>query len=206
MNCLICGSEMTTGGCPNRYDGVHSQFDQPSTNPMSETKLTRYDINCEDIPEHCKPLIVSDNGDYCLFSDADAEIERLRKENDLLQQHAASTSARASDLLERATTAEQKITALESELLRVRTTGHGAAHELDNIAVECGLGHSPKPGTVAAHVRELESACNVLGAEVYGMAWGEVGESWRDYIANSVMNHPLAPKYVKEPPTQGDSK
>lgn len=44
----------------------------------------------------------------------------------------------------------------EAELLRVRTTGHGAAHELDNIAIECGLGHSPKPGVVAAHVRAMK--------------------------------------------------
>lgn len=43
----------------------------------------------------------------------------------------------------------------DAELLRVRTAQHGAAHELDNIAVECGLGHSPKPGDVAAHVRTL---------------------------------------------------
>lgn len=54
--------------------------------------------------------------------------------------------------------ANARIAALEAELLRVRTTGHGAAHELDNIAVECGLGHSPKPGEVAAHVRQLREA------------------------------------------------
>jgi len=58
--------------------------------------------------------------------------------------------------------ATKLIATLEAELLRVRTTGHGAAHELDNIAVECGLGHSPKPGDVAAHVRTLEARCKVL--------------------------------------------
>ena len=47
---------------------------------------------------------------------------------------------------------------LEAELLRVRTVGHGAAHELDNIAVELGLGHSPQAGVVAAEVRRLKAA------------------------------------------------
>ena len=48
---------------------------------------------------------------------------------------------------------------------------NGTAHELDNIAVECGLGHSPKPGDVAAYVRELREAVRVLGTEV---------EAWRN--------------------------
>ncbi len=61
---------------------------------------------------------------------------------------------------------DARIATLEAELLRVRTTGHGAAHELDNIAVECGLGHSPKPGDVAAHVRQLREAVMVLANEV----------------------------------------
>lgn len=55
---------------------------------------------------------------------------------------------------------------LNAELLRVRTTGHGAAHELDNIAVESGLGHSPKPGEVAEYVRRLraiEAAAKAAG-------------------------------------------
>lgn len=60
---------------------------------------------------------------------------------------------------------DSHIAALEAELLRVRTTGHGAAHELDNIAVECGLGHSPKPGEVAAHIRQLREAVRVLKDE-----------------------------------------
>lgn len=46
----------------------------------------------------------------------------------------------------------------DAELLRVRTLGHAAAHELDNIAVELGLGHSPRPGAVADAVRELRNA------------------------------------------------
>lgn len=46
---------------------------------------------------------------------------------------------------------------LSEELLRVRTRGHGAAHELDNIAVEAGLGHSPAPGVVADYVRRLRT-------------------------------------------------
>lgn len=50
---------------------------------------------------------------------------------------------------------EQLLRNRDAELLRVRTTGHAAAHELDNIAIECGLGHSPKPGVVANHVRLL---------------------------------------------------
>lgn len=62
----------------------------------------------------------------------------------------------------------------EAELLRVRTTGHAAAHELDNIAIECGLGHSPKPGTVAAHVREMKKL-----AELYPLAWEEC-KKWRE--------------------------
>ena len=51
---------------------------------------------------------------------------------------------------------------LNDELLRVRTAGHGAAHELDNIAIECGLGHSPKAGVVAEHVRQLLRDVRVL--------------------------------------------
>ena len=62
---------------------------------------------------------------------------------------------------------DARIATLEAELLRVRTTGHGAAHELDNIAVECGLGHSPKPGDVAAHVRQLREAVRVLADECF---------------------------------------
>lgn len=46
---------------------------------------------------------------------------------------------------------------LSEELLRVRTKGHGAAHELDNIAVEAGLGYSPAPGVVADYVRALRA-------------------------------------------------
>lgn len=55
---------------------------------------------------------------------------------------------------------------LEAELLRVRTAGHGAAHELDNIAVEAGIGHSPRPGVVAAYVRGLKEAGNELSERV----------------------------------------
>jgi hypothetical protein len=65
---------------------------------------------------------------------------------------------------------------LEAELLRVRTTGHAAAHELDNIAIECGLGHSPQPGTVAAHVREMKKL-----AELYPLAWEEC-QWWRGLL------------------------
>lgn len=53
---------------------------------------------------------------------------------------------------------DARIRTLEAELLRVRTTGHAAAHELDNIAIELGLGHSPKPGIVAEEVRKLAQA------------------------------------------------
>lgn len=60
-----------------------------------------------------------------------------------------------------------RIATLEAELLRVRTTGHAAAHEIDNIAVECGLGHSPKPGDVAAHIRKLREAVEVLADECF---------------------------------------
>lgn len=60
------------------------------------------------------------------------------------------------------------IAALRAELLRVRTTGHGAAHELDNIAVECGLGHSPAPGAVSAYVRGLREQMSQLLAYVDG--------------------------------------
>lgn len=54
------------------------------------------------------------------------------------------------------------ISALEAELLRVRTTAHGAAHELDNIAVELGLGHSPKPTVVAEEVRKMRERIATL--------------------------------------------
>ena len=49
----------------------------------------------------------------------------------------------------------RELASTREELHRVRTTGHGAAHELDNIAVELGLGHSPKPGAVAEKVRSM---------------------------------------------------
>lgn len=54
---------------------------------------------------------------------------------------------------------------LSDELLRVRTTEHAAAHELDNIAIELGLGHSPKAGVVAEYVRKLLAAFNLVKAD-----------------------------------------
>lgn len=43
--------------------------------------------------------------------------------------------------------------ALEAELLRVRTTAHGAAHQLDNIAVEQGWGAGLPPLEIANRIR-----------------------------------------------------
>lgn len=57
------------------------------------------------------------------------------------------------------------IKTLNEELLRIRTTNHGAAHELDNMAIELGLGHSPKPGAVAEAVRALVGENNALKAK-----------------------------------------
>ena len=54
------------------------------------------------------------------------------------------------------------VTERDTELLRVRTTGHAAAHELDNIAVECGMGHSPASGDVAKQIRTLTRQVKVL--------------------------------------------
>lgn len=62
---------------------------------------------------------------------------------------AKAKDATIADLTRKLAEAEKVIASLNAELHRVRTTQHGAAHELDNIAVESGLGHSPKPGTVA---------------------------------------------------------
>lgn len=42
---------------------------------------------------------------------------------------------------------------LEEELLRVRTTAHGAAHQLDNIAVEQGWGAGLPPLEIANRIR-----------------------------------------------------
>jgi hypothetical protein len=68
---------------------------------------------------------------------------------------------------------DRRIAELEGELLRVRTTGHAAAHELDNIAVESGIGHSPKPGTVAEHVRQQARRIAELEAGV-----GKTAPAW----------------------------
>lgn len=73
------------------------------------------------------------------------------------------------------TAATARAEMLDAELLRVRTTGHEAAHELDNIAVECGLSHSPKPGDVSAHVRVMKT--------LYAKAWEECKEWRRRYDA-----------------------
>jgi hypothetical protein len=104
----------------------------------------------------------------------------------------------------RAVDAEDKLAALEAELLRVRTTGHGAAHELDNIAVECGLGHSPKPGDVAAHVRQLRDAVRVLGtdarkqAEVAFEYSSGVATSYIHFVSDDVLNNPIARDAVEK--------
>lgn len=48
----------------------------------------------------------------------------------------------------------RRIAELEAELLRVRTTAHGAAHQLDNIAIEQGWGHSMPPHDIVWRIRE----------------------------------------------------
>lgn len=55
---------------------------------------------------------------------------------------------------------------LTEELLRVRTTQAAAAHELDNIAIELGLGHSPKPLQVQEKVRAMAKLIKELQEEV----------------------------------------
>lgn len=77
------------------------------------------------------------------------------------------------------TAATARAEMLDAELLRVRTTGHAAAHELDNIAIECGIGHSPTSGLVAAHVRALTARAEKAEA-LYAKAWAEC-EAHRDY-------------------------
>ena len=80
--------------------------------------------------------------------------------------------------------AEQRVRDIEAELLRVRTTGHGAAHELDNIAIELGLGHSPQAGVVAAEVRRMKGneqrvAALTTAIDTVLKRWGEANRQTR---------------------------
>lgn len=138
---------------------------------------------------------------YCEY---ERTIERIGREA-----RAAFGDQSPGDVKAQLAAAIARADALEAELLRVRTTGHGAAHELDNIAIECGLGHSPKPGVVTANVRamrereasaeelvsRLESALDqhivrAMRAEkerdeakaLYAKAWEEC-EEWRSIAA-----------------------
>lgn len=47
----------------------------------------------------------------------------------------------------------QERNTLSAELLRVRTTAHGAAHALDNLAIEFGWGAGLPPTEIADRIR-----------------------------------------------------
>lgn len=59
---------------------------------------------------------------------------------------------------------------LDCKVCQLRARVRELEAELDNIAVEAGLGHSPRPGVVAAYTRALRQQI-----EAFGPAGGERG-------------------------------
>lgn len=63
---------------------------------------------------------------------------------------------------------------LEAELLRVRTTGHAAAHHLDNMAIEQGFGAALPPMAIADAVRRKIAALESELAPIWALKVGSL--------------------------------
>lgn len=64
----------------------------------------------------------------------------------------------------------QRAEMLDRELLRVKTTQHGAAHALDNLGIELGCGHSARIEHIVDAVRGLNVERDEARAELKKMA------------------------------------
>lgn len=61
---------------------------------------------------------------------------------------------------------KELVSSLNAELLRVKTTQHGAAHALDNIGIELGLGANAAVTDIQHKVRVLRTEAGLLKNEV----------------------------------------
>lgn len=61
-------------------------------------------------------------------------------------------------LIHQRDTAREQVRERDAELLRVRTTGHGAAHAIDNLAIELGMGANVEPIEIARRIRVVLAA------------------------------------------------
>ena len=102
------------------------------------------------------------------MADQQAYSEYFREVDERNRPHPDTMKGHIAFLQEENQHLSSQLAARDAELLRVRTIGHGAAHQLDNLAVELGFGAALPADEIASKIRTKLAASQAENARLRG--------------------------------------